>query len=76
MLQLSDAPATPAADLWHETLHERLLPGAGRRLMPRMSWAKMGAASEAASPRAASAARVRRIMSAASYGSNRYEGHR
>ncbi|HQY70353.1 MAG TPA: sugar phosphate isomerase/epimerase [Pseudomonadales bacterium] len=29
MLQLSDAPATPAADLWHETLHERLLPGAG-----------------------------------------------
>ena len=29
MLQLSDAPAVPAADLWHETLHERLLPGTG-----------------------------------------------
>lgn len=29
MVQLSDAPATPGADLWHETLHERLLPGAG-----------------------------------------------
>ncbi len=22
-------PPSPAADLWHETLHERLLPGAG-----------------------------------------------
>ncbi|MBK9470626.1 MAG: sugar phosphate isomerase/epimerase [Pseudomonadales bacterium] len=29
MLQLSDAPARPAADLWHETMHERLLPGVG-----------------------------------------------
>jgi sugar phosphate isomerase/epimerase len=29
MLQLSDAPARPAADLWQETLHARLLPGAG-----------------------------------------------
>ena len=28
-VQLSDAPAAPAADLWHETLPERLLPGAG-----------------------------------------------
>ncbi len=29
MLQLSDAPAQPAPDLWQETLHARLPPGAG-----------------------------------------------
>lgn len=29
MLQLSDAPAIAGADLWRETLHQRLLPGAG-----------------------------------------------
>ncbi|MEM9036486.1 MAG: sugar phosphate isomerase/epimerase [Actinomycetota bacterium] len=28
-IQLCDAPASPAADLRHETLHERLLPGEG-----------------------------------------------